>query len=477
MRVVTAMLVALGCFGQGVENRPTRSTRDESNPIWVSPAATFAKPPSSPSAGAVYVFSDALSQGNCAGGGVAMATCQWNGSAWRPVARIGVPANVSNTVVLFGASITGQNTPNWWSNSTVFGLNADGYWNWANAMMGQPFTVVNNGGHSGMGTTGLLGFAVTDVLAFSPGWVVMGDAPINDLKSTTPVFSAATIIANLTSLYNTFNAAGIRTIMLTIPPFAGMGNDPRYFEINHWIKTWGATHPNFCVVDSAAIEIDPVNGGPLPNMTMDGVHLFTLGAFSIGKAIANTLTAMALVPPPAYTIIYNNDPTSLVTNGMQTGMGGTVGRSASGLIASSWTLTGYAGATCVGSKKPRADGMGEIQSVTMTGTSAASYCELKQTISGWSGTDTLQMQAEIMPGSTLGKMITGNLVFHAGSDRVFTTLWQDNPSPVLSVTTPYLLLQTAQQAVWNGTTATDVSVWMYGTSGTIDIGRVEVHKL
>jgi hypothetical protein len=113
----------------------------------------------------------------------------------------------------------------------------------------------------------------------------------------------------------------------------------------------------------------------------------------------------------------------------------------------------------------------------MTGTSPASYCELKQTITGWSQSDTLQMQAEVMPGSTLGKMITGNLVFHAGSDRVFTTLWQDNPSPVLTNTTPYMLLQTAKQAVWNGTTTTDVSVWMFGTSGTIDIGRVEVHKL
>ncbi len=477
MRVVIVLLSALACFGQGVENRSTKGTRDDSNLRWIPPAATFASAPSSPPVGAVYVFSDASSLGNCVGGGVAMATCQWNGSAWRPVAGGGAPVNVNNTVVLFGASIVGLNAPNWWSNSTVFGLNADGFFSWANAMMGQPFTVVNNGGHGGIGTTGLLGYAVTDVLAFSPGWVVMGDAPINDLKSTTPVISAATTIANLTSLYNTFNAAGIKTIMLTVPPFSGMGNDPRYFQINQWIKSWGATHPNYYAVDAAAAEIDPINGGPLPNMTMDGVHLFTLGAFSIGKVIANTLAAMAVLPPPAYTIIYNGDPTSLVANGMQTGTGGTAGSNASGSIATSWTLTGYAGATCVGSKKTRADGMGEIQTVTMTGTSAASYCELKQRISGWSGTDNLQMQAEIMAGSTLGKMITGNLVFHADSDRVFTTLWQDNPSPVLLIPTPYMLLQTAKQVVWNGTTATDVSIWMYGTSGTIDIGRVEVHKL
>jgi hypothetical protein len=300
---------------------------------------------------------------------------------------------------------------------------------------------------------------------------------VNDLKGG-PTISAATIISNLTSLYNTFNAAGIKTIMLTIPPFADMGRDPRYFQINQWIKSWGATHPNFYVVDSAAVEIDATNPklGPLPDMTMDGVHLFTLGAFTVGKAVASTLTSLALVPPPAYTIISNVDPTTLVTNGMQTGTGGAAGDASSGSIATSWTLTGYAGAKCVGSKKARSDGMGEIQTITMTGTSPSSLCEYKQTITGWTPSDTLQMQAEIMSGSTLGKMITGQLVYHTNTDRVCAAMWQDNPSAVLTTTSPAFMMQNPKQAVWNGTTSIDVSVWIYGTASTVDIGRVEVYR-
>ena len=49
---------------------------------WIPPTATFAAPPSSPATGAVYVFTDALTAGAIVGGGTALSTCRWSGSAW-----------------------------------------------------------------------------------------------------------------------------------------------------------------------------------------------------------------------------------------------------------------------------------------------------------------------------------------------------------------------------------------------------------
>ena len=468
--LLVALLVAPAGFGQGLENKSTKGTGDDSRLKWIPPTATFANAPSSPPIGAVYVFTDAASLGNCSGGGTAKATCQWTGSSWAPTGGGNGTTRPSNTVALVGDSITGQNSPAYFG--SVYGLNADGYWNWANAMLGSAFNVVAYAGVSGNNTTQMLARLNTDVIAYHPGWCVV-EGGVNDILNG---LTSATSIANLTAIYNALNAAGIKTIMLTVTPTTSVGSDARQFAINSWMKSFAATNPNLIVVDAAAAMIDANSGtvAPLPNATLDGVHFASLAGYLVGKAIA---TALAGAVPPTPAIISNNDPSTLVVNGLQIGTAGSTGSGASGSVSNSWTLTGYAGATCIGSKGTRGDGLGAVQTITMTGTSANSYCELKQTITGWTGTDTLQVQAEILNGSTIGKMVTAQLVFHAGSDHVHTTLWQDNGTTVLTNTTPDMVLKNVPQSVWGGTTSIDVSIWIYGTSGTVNIGRVEVHKI
>jgi hypothetical protein len=57
---------------------------------WVPPTTTFASPPSSPATGSVYIFTDALFAGAAVGGGSALSTCRWSGSAWVSAGGSGV---------------------------------------------------------------------------------------------------------------------------------------------------------------------------------------------------------------------------------------------------------------------------------------------------------------------------------------------------------------------------------------------------
>jgi hypothetical protein len=285
-------------------------------------------------------------------------------------------------------------------------------------------------------------------------------------------------------------------IMMTGNPFcnAGGGNgtcldnssyspaDPRFVTINNWIKGWAQNHADFIVVDIAAAEIEATGfWGPLPNMTGDWTHLITLGGYSVGNALAKGLTAQIpnLLPPVAPVQIYNLDPTNLLTNGMMVGTGGTAGSGASGTVATSWTLTGNAGATCTGSKTARTDGMGEIQTIVInSGSGTSSYCELTQTFSGWTANvDTLQIQAEFMNGSSLTVMNPVSICFNAScAAGQYSGLWIDNPQ-TLAVTTPYMLVMSPLGRVVPVSATTAVaSIRVYGVSGTYQIGRTEVHK-
>jgi hypothetical protein len=65
---------------------------------WIPPTTTFASPPGSPATGSVYVFTDALTSGAAVGGGSALSTCRWSGSAWVSAGGSGGVTSVAMTV-------------------------------------------------------------------------------------------------------------------------------------------------------------------------------------------------------------------------------------------------------------------------------------------------------------------------------------------------------------------------------------------
>jgi hypothetical protein len=85
MRFTIALLIAATCFGQGKQNVVQTGIVDARSARWIPPTSTFASPPSTPATGSVYIFTDASAVGTCSGGGSALATCRWSGSAWSAV--------------------------------------------------------------------------------------------------------------------------------------------------------------------------------------------------------------------------------------------------------------------------------------------------------------------------------------------------------------------------------------------------------
>jgi hypothetical protein len=82
MRFTVALMFAAACFGQGKQNVSQTGVVDAHGANWIPPTSTFASPPSSPLTGSVYILMDASAVGTCSGGGSAIATCRWSGSAW-----------------------------------------------------------------------------------------------------------------------------------------------------------------------------------------------------------------------------------------------------------------------------------------------------------------------------------------------------------------------------------------------------------
>ena len=113
MRFIIALSIAGACFGQGKQNIVQTGLVDAHGASWIFPSATFASPPSAPVTGSVYVFTDASAVGTCSGGGSALATCRWSGSAWSAVGGGGggggAPGGASGQVqVNSGGAFGGQ---------------------------------------------------------------------------------------------------------------------------------------------------------------------------------------------------------------------------------------------------------------------------------------------------------------------------------------------------------------------------------
>ena len=107
------LILSAACFGQGRQNVVQTGTVDAHGANWIPPTSTFAAPPSSPAPGSVYIFTDASAVGACTGGGSALASCRWSGSAWSAVSGgtggSGTPGGSSGQVQInSGATFAGQ---------------------------------------------------------------------------------------------------------------------------------------------------------------------------------------------------------------------------------------------------------------------------------------------------------------------------------------------------------------------------------
>lgn len=184
-------------------------------------------------------------------------------------------------VVLLGDSITTAGNQAWFEG--------------ANYQASEPFRIVNNAGVSGNRTDQMLARLTPDVIAFSPAWCMV-EGGGNDV---TNAVSAATIMANLASIYGTLKAAGIKVIASTVLGSTSMDTGAEQTVIST-VNTW--LRANYLAAGADALcDWNPAwTGGvnewtPLAGITIDGVHPNTqYGIPILAAALAPTLRSLGL---------------------------------------------------------------------------------------------------------------------------------------------------------------------------------------
>lgn len=256
----------------------------------------------------------------------------------------------AQTLVVFGDSLTEQGgmLPGYpESAASARDIRAFSPWTWGNMLLNQAFTVLDNLGVGGQTTTQILA-RIDDVLAYAPGWVHL-IAGTNDMGAGT-----STAKANIDSMLDQLDAAGIRVILGTIPPRTG----DKYtgtikadtLELNRWIIEQGRSRAGVVVVDYFTALADVSNNYRASvcgyNSTSDGIHLSATGAYVCGKALAAAVGRY----------LVQTVPFSAVANRLPYPRPGMIGGGAA--VPTGWSAIGPSAGSVVWSDVERADGGG-----------------------------------------------------------------------------------------------------------------------
>jgi len=234
-----------------------------------------------------------------------------------------------------------------------------GFWVWAMNLLGQRLRVIHDAGVGGETTVQILARTPGDVVAFKPGWCHLL-AGINDVSQGIPL---ATTKANLTSIWNQLDAAGIRIIVGTIGPLAAYVSTQKaqIEQINAWIRDQ-ARQRGMVLVDYHAVLVNPVGGGPgiyALGLNFDSTHPNTLGSYFMGLAMANAISPLIAGAPFPYLLSGQGDSTNLLVEGRF----GTTGNGSP--LTGNWGVATTGTPTITWSKVPRTDIPGNWQSIAM----------------------------------------------------------------------------------------------------------------
>lgn len=288
--------------------------------------------------------------------------------------------------VLVGDSMTLQNSE-LGSPKNIY-HSTRGFFAWMQVRLGFPFECVvgnsgsstlvgDNRGVSGDTTTGILARLDSDVLARNPD-IVFVWAGTNDIALGA---TYATITSNLASIYQKILDRGAIVAVLPIAPRNASGSDwstsaqrRMHLAVNHWIEQKARTTQGMIYIDPYPYVVDPAsaNGDSRSGFSVDGVHCSPTGGYYMGEAAVKVFSG--LIRPMSHVAVSQYDAYdatnfpngNMLTNGLLTGTGGTIGTGASGTAATSWQVMRNSGtnATATASKVSRSDGLpGDVQQV------------------------------------------------------------------------------------------------------------------
>ena len=231
-------------------------------------------------------------------------------------------ASPKSTLVMIGDSYTalhlGGSAPGVTTPST-------GYFNWANMKMKRKFQIINYAGIAGETTTQIALRFQANVLALSPGWVAI-QGGINDANASV---SSDTIYSNLTAMYDSALAAGIRVIAFTIPVMPVLNTQAKLNIVNDTntrLKQYVRGKSNIILIDWNIAFVDTTTGIIQTQFTYDNTHFSLLADAIAGDLIAEKLDVLIpdvdMLPDSANDIYANNTGsayTNLCPNPMMTG--------------------------------------------------------------------------------------------------------------------------------------------------------------
>lgn len=385
------------------------------------------------------------------------------------------------TIAELGDSMTARNGP--FVSGGIVHQPANGWFNWANAALGQRFRVVANFSVAGKRTDEILVEQLPLLLALDPlpSYVtVFGGA--NDVVQNR---TAAQVIADLDAIYSQLNAVGIQVIVGTVTPQTGLTTPQKavLYAINAWIKTTVQARRGVWLIDWFSV-MSAADGAPLTDVLADNVHQTTRGAVRMGSVFAKTVAPLV---PAVDVLPLPGDPTNLAPNPLKLlGTGGILESNVTGSVAQSYRATTADANPCtaVCALNARDDGVpGLWQDVTVsagnfrlsTGSVTAAPGEVWEAV----------QEIEITP--TSGNSLTRvSLVLAAsGASGQSVSLGAhpfvlDGMGVTLTSLIPgRMVLRTAPLTLIAGTTAVIATVQVFGTTGgsPIRLGRLSMRKV
>lgn len=197
-----------------------------------------------------------------------------------------------NTCVIFGDSITAQNR---YAAATVEAIAAR-HFGVANAASGHRLILIKNAGVSSDTTAQMLARLSSDVLSYSPGYVVVlgGTNDKNVGIVAGDESTNGTTIYNLNAIYDRIIKSGaflFACTLMTRSDLVSSGLASTHAKINNWIRGYVAENVNCTVVDFEAAMSDPATGMPKTEYLLpsDVVHPSARGAYLAGMALAEKI--------------------------------------------------------------------------------------------------------------------------------------------------------------------------------------------
>lgn len=403
-------------------------------------------------------------------------------------------AFIGDSITANSTGLTGQN----------LGFRQRGHATWARAYAGQRFRCDVTDIYA------TSGFTAQQILATHVPSVISGKYDVcvalvgaNNVNATTEATSDSWLA--IKAVYDALIAGGVTVIIVPVLPRTANAPGSSYGFTTAQKAKQAYIHAKvieYCATTNGSYLADPYAGmidfstgyAPVGWYQSDGLHPWSLSAQVTGRAIADVLNTLYPARQPIFTDLFDtydaangNLRGNLATNGLMAGTTGSLSNSATGVVATGWTLTRTSAGTTVsvaGSKEADSAGTGlERQVITLGGTGDGQGFQLNQTLTlaNFSVGDTIFLEAEMEWSGAANIYGVFSAIQIFGGVRTLDMYADSTDGPLPASSGGRIIVRTTPTTLQAG--FTNVAAQFQSNSaasgsvtGTVKIGRVCVRK-